>query len=144
MKTAFLHEKAVATESLDRSGFSSPANHTFLDQFRRPVPAVFWYQINGTSYADRSLAKLATVRQAFLHGRTDGALVAVISEPRHDQADDQWKALKEFAGLILSPYARVSPMKRIGPLTIRTVSFFGGIQRIGTGLGSAATHHGWA
>lgn len=99
MATAPLHEKAVAID-LRIGAVLRPANRTFLDKTRRPIPAVFWYQINGTSYADRSLAKLATVGQAFLHGRTDGALVLLSSEPRHNQAEDQWKTLEEFAGLI--------------------------------------------
>jgi EpsI family protein len=99
MMTAPLHEKAVASELWTGAGLLS-ANRTFLYQFRRTVPAVFWYQIDGSSYADRSLAKLATVRQAFLRGRTDGALVLVSGDPRPDQAEELRNGLEEFAGLV--------------------------------------------
>jgi hypothetical protein len=48
---------------------------------------------------------LATVTQALLRGRTDGALVLLSAEPRHDQDARQWQAQEEFAGL-LAPLVR--------------------------------------
>lgn len=104
MGTASLHEKANATVLWVGEG-SVPANRTFLDKSRRPIPVTFWYHINGTSYADRSLAKLATIKQAFLRGRTDGALVMVSTEPRKDQSEEQWKAQEEFATAVF-PFMR--------------------------------------
>jgi EpsI family protein len=99
METAPLHEKANATVLRVGEG-SVPANRTFLDKSRRPVPVTFWYHINGTSYADRNLAKLATIKQAVLRGRTDGALVLVSAEPRSGGSEDPWKAQEEFAGAV--------------------------------------------
>jgi hypothetical protein len=52
------------------------------------------------SYADRSQAKLATIKQAFLRGRTDGALVLVSAELQPGQSEEQWKAQEEFAGVV--------------------------------------------
>ena len=99
MATAPLHEKALATDL--RVGTSSlPANRTFIDKSQRQIPAVFWYHIDGMSYADRAQAKLATITQAFLRGRTDGALVLVSAEPRIGQSDEQWKAQEAFAGVL--------------------------------------------
>jgi hypothetical protein len=71
-----------------------------LDQRRRPAPAVFWYHINGMGYAERSLAKLATIKQAFLRGRTDGALVLVAAEPRSMGSEEPWEAQEEFAAAV--------------------------------------------
>ena len=99
MATAPLHEKAIATD-LRIGGVSLPANRTFIDKSHRPIPAVFWYHINGMSYADRTQAKVATMKQAFLRGRTDGALMLVSAEPRTDQSDESWKRQEEFAGLV--------------------------------------------
>ncbi|HAP41687.1 MAG TPA: EpsI family protein [Nitrospira sp.] len=100
MGTAPLHEKANATALRVGEG-SVPANRTVLEKSRRSIPAVFWYHINGRSYAGRTQAKLATIEQAFLRGRTDGALVLVSAEPRKDQRDDRWKAQEEFAAAIV-------------------------------------------
>lgn len=99
MATAPLHERANAT-ALRVGEATVLANRTILDKSRRPIPAVFWYHINGTSYADRHEAKLATIRQAFLHGRTDGALVLLSTEPRNDQGEEEWAALEKFAGAV--------------------------------------------
>ncbi|MEK6803826.1 MAG: exosortase W [Nitrospirota bacterium] len=99
MGTASLHEGANATVLRVGEG-SVPANRTILNKSRRPIPALFWYHINGTSYADRSLAKLATIKQAFLRGRTDGALVIVSTEPRNSEGEDSWKTQEEFAGAV--------------------------------------------
>ncbi|MGC3973456.1 MAG: exosortase W [Nitrospira sp.] len=99
METAPLHTEALAT-TLRVGEDSVPANRTFLAQRRRPAPAVFWYHINGMGYADRSLAKLATIKQAFLRGRTDGALVLVSAEPRSGGNDEPWKAQEEFAAAV--------------------------------------------
>ena len=52
------------------------------------------------SYADRAQAKLATIRQAFLRGRTDGALVLVSAAPRIGQSEEQWKAQEAFAAVL--------------------------------------------
>ena len=99
MATVPLHEKAVATDL--RVGTSSlPANRTFIDKSHRQIPAVFWYHIDGMSYADRAQAKLATITQAFLRGRTDGALVLVSAAPRTDQSEEQWKAQEAFAAVL--------------------------------------------
>ena len=99
MGTAPLHERAIATD-LRIGAVSLPANRTFIDKSHQYVPAVFWYHINGMSYADRSQAKLATIKQAFLRGRTDGALVLVSAERRTGQTEEQWKAHEEFAGVL--------------------------------------------
>lgn len=99
MNTAPLHERARAAVLRLGEG-SVPANRTFVEKTRRSIPAVFWYHINGTSYGDRSVAKLATIKQALQRGRTDGALVLVSAEPRNDQSDQPWKAQEEFAGAV--------------------------------------------
>ncbi len=99
MQTAPLHERALA-KVLRVGEDSVPVNRTFVDKSRRQIPAVFWYDINGTSYADRNQAKLATIKQAFLRGRTDGALVLVSAEPRIDQSEEPWQAQEEFAGAV--------------------------------------------
>ena len=99
MATAFLHERAIAID-LRVGSVSLLANRTFIDKTSRDMPAVFWYHINGRSYADRSQAKLATIKQAFLRRRTDGALVLVSAELRAGQNEEQWKAQEEFAGVV--------------------------------------------
>jgi EpsI family protein len=99
METAPLHERAIATD-LRIGAVSLPANRTFIDKSHRHIPAVFWYHIDGMSYADRSQAKLATIKQAFLRGRTDGALVLVSAELRTGQSEEQWKVQEEFAGVV--------------------------------------------
>jgi EpsI family protein len=100
METAPLHKEALAT-ALRMGEDSIPANRTFLGNRRRPAPAVFLYYINGMGFADRSLAKLATIKQAFLRGRTDGALVLVSAEPRSGGSEEPWKAQEEFAAAVL-------------------------------------------
>jgi EpsI family protein len=99
MGTAPLHEKANATVLRVEEG-SVPANRTIIDRGHRSIPVTFWYHINGTSYADRNLAKLATVKQAFVRGRTDGALVMVSTEPRKDQSEDSWQTQEAFAAAV--------------------------------------------
>lgn len=99
MQTAPLHERALAMALRVGEG-SVPANRTILDKSRRPIPAVFWYHINGTSYADRNVAKLATIKQALQRGRTDGALVLVAGDPRSSESDEAWKAQEEFAAVV--------------------------------------------
>ncbi|MBI4003377.1 MAG: exosortase W [Nitrospira defluvii] len=99
MATAPLHERATATD-LQVGAIALHANRTFIDKSHRKTPAVFWYHINGMSYTDRFQAKLATIKQAFLRGRTDGALVLLSAEPRKDQSEEQWKAQEEFAGTL--------------------------------------------
>lgn len=98
--TAPLHERATVTE-LRVGAVSMPINRTVIDKRRRPVPAVFWYHVDGTSYADRVLAKAATIKQAVLRGRTDGALVLVSAESQGSQSGDEWRAQEEFAGALL-------------------------------------------
>lgn len=104
MATAPLHEKAIATVVRAGAGMQA-ANHTLVNQRRQSIPALFWYHVDGTGYAGRYQAKLATVTQALLRGRTDGALVLLSAEPRHDQDARQWQAQEEFAGL-LAPLVR--------------------------------------
>ncbi|MBS0170981.1 MAG: exosortase W [Nitrospira sp.] len=99
MQTAPLHEQALAAALLVGERTVS-ANRTMLDRSHRPVPALFWYHIDGRSYAGRFQAKLATIMQVFRHGRTDGALVLVSAEPRIVQDADAWTAPEEFAGLV--------------------------------------------
>lgn len=99
MATVPLHEKAVATD-LQIGALTWPANRTFIEKSHRQIPAVFWYHIDGIGYADRAQAKLATITQAFLRGRTDGALVLVSAAPRTDQSEEQWKAQEAFAGVL--------------------------------------------
>jgi EpsI family protein len=99
MVTAPLHERAIATD-LRIGAASLSANRTLIDKPRQHIPAVFWYHINGMSYANRSQAKLATIKQAFLRGRTDGALVLVSAEPRTGQSEEYWKEQEEFAGVV--------------------------------------------
>jgi EpsI family protein len=99
METAPLHGRAIATD-LRIGAVSLPWNRTFIDKSHRQIHAVFWYHIDGMSYADRSQAKLATIKQAFLRGRTDGALVLVSAELRTGQSEEQWKAQEEFAGVV--------------------------------------------
>lgn len=100
MATAPLHEKAIATAVALGAG-TQAANRTSLDQRRQSIPALFWYHVDGTGYAGRYQAKLATVTQALLRGRTDGALVLLSAEPRDDQSAAQWRAQEEFAGLLV-------------------------------------------
>ncbi|MDR4477952.1 MAG: exosortase W [Nitrospira sp.] len=100
MQTAPLHEKADAT-ILQVGSKAVSANRTILERGRRSSPLVFWYHIDGREYGDRYAAKLATLKQAAQHGRTDAALVLVSAEPRKDQSDDRWKAQEEFAAAIV-------------------------------------------
>lgn len=99
METAPLHERATAMD-LQIGVVPLPVNHTFIDMNRRHLPAVFWYQINGMGYADRSLAKLASIKQAFLRGRSDGAFVLLSAEPKIGESEDPWKSQEELAGLV--------------------------------------------
>jgi len=99
MGTAPLHEKADATVLRVEEG-SVPANRTIIDRGHRSIPVTFWYHINGTGYADRNLAKLATIKQAFVRGRTDGALVMVSTEPRKDDSEESWKRQEAFAAAV--------------------------------------------
>lgn len=98
LHTAPLHEKALPI--VLQVGHPAPANRTIVDQGRRPIAAVFWYQIDGKSYADRSLAKFATIKQAFSRGRADGALVLVFSNMRSDDREDIWKMQEDFAATV--------------------------------------------
>ncbi|MBA5874362.1 MAG: EpsI family protein [Nitrospira sp. CR1.2] len=99
MQTAPLHDKAQAT-TLRVGSESVSANRATIGTERRASPAVFWYHIDGTGYGDRYQAKLATLKQAVRHGRTDAALVLLSVEPRIDQGTDEWASLEEFAGLV--------------------------------------------
>ena len=81
--------------------YSIPLNRTVLGKRGRPVPAMFWYHIDGLGYAGQVRAKLATIKQAFLRGRTDGALVLVSAEPRSGLNAESWKAPEEFAATAL-------------------------------------------
>ena len=100
MDTAPLHTEAVAT-MLGGGDYSIPLNRTVLGKRGRPVPAMFWYHIDGLGYAGQVRAKLATIKQAFLRGRTDGALVLVSAEPRSGLNAESWKAPEEFAATAL-------------------------------------------
>ena len=97
--TTPLHEKAIATD-LRIGSEPLPLNRTFIDPPKRNIPAVFWYHINRNSHAHRYLAKLATIKQAFLRGRTDAALVLISSEPQTGQSEGHWRAQEEFAGVV--------------------------------------------
>lgn len=96
LRTAPLHENALPT-ILTIGDQVVSANRTMFEQGRGHIPALFWYQIDGTSYADRSSAKLATIKQAFSRGRTDGALVLVFSNMRTGNREESWKMQEEFA-----------------------------------------------
>jgi EpsI family protein len=98
LHTAPLHEKALPT--VLQVGHQAPANRTIVEQGRRQIPAVFWYHIDGQSYADRSLTKLATIKQAFTRGRTDGALVMVFSNQQTNDREDTWKMQEDFAATV--------------------------------------------
>ena len=100
METAPLHTEAIAT-SVNAGEDSIPVNRTVLDKRGGPFPALFWYHINGMGYTDPVQAKLATIRQALLRGRTDGALVLVSAEPRSGGNEEPWKAQEEFAATAL-------------------------------------------
>ncbi|HMU31578.1 MAG TPA: exosortase W [Nitrospira sp.] len=100
METAPLHTGAIAA-MLGRREDAIAVNRTVFDERGRPVPSLFWYHINGSSYTDRVEAKLATIKQALLRGRTDGALVLVSAEPRSRENDDPWKAQEEFVASAL-------------------------------------------
>lgn len=99
MQTASLHENAVSV-ALPVGEGSEPANRTVIVRSRRPIPALFWYHIDGASYTDRYQAKLATVKQALLRGRTDGALVLVSAEPRSGGSEEAWRVQEKFAGVL--------------------------------------------
>lgn len=99
MGTAPLHGKANAIALRVGEGVV-PANRTVLEKSRRSNSALFWYHINGRSYAGRIQAKLATIEQAFLRGRTDGALVLVSAGPRSGGSEEPWKAQEEFAATV--------------------------------------------
>ncbi len=99
LQTAPLHEHAVAA-ALPVGEGSEQANRTFIVRSRRSIPALFWYHIDGASYRDRYQAKFATVKQALLRGRTDGALVLVSAEPRSGGNEEAWRMQEEFAGVL--------------------------------------------
>ncbi len=64
------------------------------------MPVTIWYHINRTGYAAGKLGKLATIKQAFVRGRTDGALVMVSTEPRKDDSEESWKRQDAFAAAV--------------------------------------------
>ncbi len=99
LQTAPLHDQATVT-ALSIGERSVRTNRTVFDEGRPPLPALFWYHINGASYADRAEAKMATIQQALLHGRTDGALVLVFAEPRSGGSEEAWRAEEDFAGVL--------------------------------------------
>jgi len=114
IETAPLHKRAVAMD-LQIGVVPLPANRTFIHKFNRRVPAVFWYHINGISYADRSQAKLATIKQAFLCGRSDGAFVLLSAEPRAGQSEDNWKSQEDLAGFVFPLMQKYLPcLGRVG------------------------------
>jgi EpsI family protein len=95
--TAPLHERAAVTDLWVKST-SMPLNRTVVG--KHEIPALFWYRISGMSYANRYVAKLATIKQAFLHGHTAGSFVLIYADPQTDPGYTQWKRQKQFAGLI--------------------------------------------
>ncbi len=99
LQTAPLHDQATVT-ALSIEGRSVRTNRTVFDEGRRPLPALFWYHINGAGYADRAEAKLATIQQALLHRRTDAALVLLFAEPRSGGSEEAWRAEEDFARVL--------------------------------------------
>ncbi len=99
LQTAPLHEQAAVTILPVGKG-SVRTNRTVFDEGRRSLPALFWYYIDGTSYADRAEAKMATIQQSLFHGRADGALVLVFAEPRSGGREAAWRAEEDFAGVL--------------------------------------------
>ena len=104
LRTAPLHARAVfIAVRVGKDKVS--ANRTVIDRSSAHTSAVFWYYINGTGYAHRSLAKLATIKQAFLHGRTDGALVLVTAGSRTGESEEPWKTQEDFGRHYFSSHA---------------------------------------
>lgn len=94
--TRYLHDGAIAKNLLIGPELLS-VNRTYIDKDHQHIPVLFWYHLNGVSYTDPYQAKLATIKQAFLHGRTDGALVLVSAEPHIVQSDRPWQSQEQFA-----------------------------------------------
>lgn len=80
--TARLHRNAV-TENIRIDQMESiTVNETRLPNDRGVRSVYFWYDINGKTHADRYKAMLANTLNALLHGRTNGALILISSDPK--------------------------------------------------------------
>jgi len=80
-RTAALHRNARAVAVTLPPGRVITVNR---GRFRGPGTehqVIFWYDMNGRIIADRYRAKLETMRDALVHGRTNGALVLIAGDP---------------------------------------------------------------
>jgi EpsI family protein len=80
-RTAALHQDAGALTITLPPGRATTVNR---GHFRGPDTehqVIFWYDMNGRIIADRYRARLETLRDALVHGRTNGALVLIAGAP---------------------------------------------------------------
>lgn len=75
------HQGAVETDIPTDAGQRHRINRVVLSEGRDSRVVFFWYHLNGEIVASRYQAKLATTLGALIHGRTNGAFVAVSVEP---------------------------------------------------------------
>ncbi len=83
-RTARLHQDADVVEITIRPGQVIAVNRGHLRGPQSEHQVIFWYDIDGHIIADRYRAKLETMRDALVHGRTNGALVLIAG----DSVDD--------------------------------------------------------
>lgn len=95
-RTGHLHQRAERV--LLRADGAVAVNSGKVDLKDDSRQVVFWYEDNGRVNADRRQAKIATILNGVLAGRTNGALV-LISAPAQAQAGEQAvrRELEEFA-----------------------------------------------
>ncbi|MBI4847309.1 MAG: exosortase W [Nitrospirae bacterium] len=77
--TKQLHKEAEEVEVLTASG-SVMVNKTLLNDGKKTYSVLFWYEMSGRKMADLHKAKFATLSDAIIKRRTNGAFVMVTSE----------------------------------------------------------------
>ena len=80
-RTVQLHQGTDEVQITLGAGDSIAVNQGYLRNSYRRYEILFWYDINGRVIANRNRAKLATLVDAFMQGRTNGALVIILGVP---------------------------------------------------------------
>jgi len=96
--TRGFHRTAVEVPMAKGSGEPHRINRVTVKDGRETRVIHFWYDINGRVVSSRYLAKLATIADAALRGRSNGALV-VVSQAAADDRDADRAAAAAMAFL---------------------------------------------
>lgn len=95
-RTADLHRRARKLSIPQPGGRPLLAN--LVDQLNGRTQAVlFWYDINGVEETSQYRAKIRTLWNILAHGRSNGAVVALVALP---ETTDDTAQLQELAGLL--------------------------------------------